>query len=58
MFESINEYYCTNCACESHCEKVCDEPIGVGCTDKAIKCECDKCECPLCSYSERMKYGV
>ena len=58
MYESDKpEYYCTNCSCESHCGQVCDEPIGVGATDKTIQCDCEKCKCPLCDYTEKMKYG-
>jgi len=37
---------------------MCEEPIGVGATDKAIMCECEECACPLCSYTEQMKYGL
>ena len=51
------KYYCSNCSCESHCQSMCEEPIGVGATDKAIICECEECACPLCSYTEQMKYG-
>ena len=55
---NTTKYYCSNCSCESHCQSMCEEPIGVGATDKTIMCECEECVCPLCSYTEQMKYGL
>ena len=51
------EYYCSNCGCVSHCGEVCEEPIGVGVTDKVVSSGCPECKCPLCDYTEKMKYG-